>query len=264
MTRRSSLLASFNAAALASFLILPVLGFAQATPIKNVVLVHGAWADGSSYSKLIPLLEAQGLHVVAVQNPLTSFADDVAATKRIIDAQDGPVLLVGHSYGGSIISEAGNNPKVVGLVYIAAFGPDTGETLITTGKGFAATPAAAEIRQIEDGFLVLTRKGVAEDFCQDLSETEKSTMLAVQGPTAASVFAAPITHAAWYEKPSWYVVAANDHTINPDYERFVAKRMGAKTLTVQASHVAMLAKPKEIADVIVEAAASGAGSTARQ
>lgn len=262
MKRSSSLPMVSTVTVLASVLLLPVLGFAQKPQIKNVVLVHGAWADGSSYSKLIPLLEAKGLHVTAVQNPLTSFDEDVAATKRIIDAQDGPVLLVGHSYGGSIISEAGNNPKVAGLVYIAAFGPDTGETLTTTGKGFAPTPAAAEIRQIEDGFLVLTPKGVAEDFCQDLSPTEKNTMLAVQGPTAASVFAAPILHAAWHEKPSWYVVAANDRTINPDYERFVAKRMGAKTFTVQTSHVAMLAKPKEIADVIVEAATSEGDTTA--
>ena len=231
---------------------------ASSASIKNVVLVHGAWADGSSWSKIIPLLQAKGLHVTAVQNPLSSFADDVAATKRIIDAQDGPVLLVGHSYGGAIITEAGNNPKVVGLVYVAAFGPDTGETLSTTTKGFAPTPAIKEISQIEDGFLLLTAKGISEDFCQDLSASEKSTMLVVQGPTSASIFSAPITNAAWHSQPSWYVVAGNDRTINPEYERFAAKRMGATTLTVPSSHVAMLAKPGEVAALIVSATARDA------
>jgi pimeloyl-ACP methyl ester carboxylesterase len=253
----------FTVALLATLFTLASQGSAQnkpSEPIKNIVLVHGAWADGSSYAKVIPLLEAKGFHVTAVQNPLSSFNDDVAAAKRIIDAQDGPVVLVGHSYGGSIITEAGNNPKVAALVYIAAFGPDTGESLATTGKGFAPTPASTEIRQIEDGYLVLTEKGVVDDFCQDLSPTERRVLLAVQGPTAASIFAAPIAHASWHEKPSWFVVAANDRTINPDYERFVAKRMGATVTTVQSSHVAMLAKPKEVADVISAAAVSDRSS----
>ena len=232
-----------------------VAAAAPEAPIKNVVLVHGAWADGSSWAKVIPLLEAKGLHVTAIQNPLNSFDDDVAAAQRAINAQDGPTLLVGHSYGGAIITEAGNNPKVAALVYVAAFGPDKGETLGTTAKDFPPMPAAAEIRPIEDKFLVLTTKGVMDDFAQDLPEAEKKTLLATQGPTSASVFGAPITNAAWHDKPSWYVVASNDRTINPDYERFAAKRMGAKVLTLPASHVAMLAKPKEVANFIIEAAA---------
>jgi pimeloyl-ACP methyl ester carboxylesterase len=232
---------------------------APSGPVRNVVLVHGAWADGSSWSKVIPLLQAKGLHLTAVQNPLSSFADDVAATNRAIDAQDGPVLLVGHSYGGAIITEAGNNPKVAGLVYVAAFGPDTGETLATTAKNFPAMPAAGEIRPIENNFLVLTPKGVMDDFAQDLTPQEKRILVVTQGPTSLSVFGAPIMNAAWHSKPSWYVVAANDRTINPDYERFAAKRMGAKILVLPTSHVAMLAKPKEVANFIAEAAATIGG-----
>jgi len=227
---------------------------ADQAPIKNVVLVHGAWADGSSWAKVIPLLQKVGLHVVAVQNPLTSLADDVAATKRAIDAQDGPVLLVGHSYGGAVITEAGNNPKVARLVYVAAFGPDTGEWLGTTAKNFAPPAVAPEVKPIADGFLVLTPKGVTEDFAQDLSAVEKQVLLATQAPTAASVFGANMTDAAWRHRSSWYVVAENDRMINPDYERFAAKRMKAEVLALPTSHVPMLSKPKEVAAFIVAAA----------
>lgn len=226
---------------------------------KNVVLVHGAWADGSSWAKVIPLLEERGLHVVAVQNPLSSLADDVAATKRIIDAQDGPVVLVGHSYGGAVISDAGNHPKVARLVFVAAFGPDTGESLGTTTKDFAPAPVGPEVKPIEDGYLVLTRKGVTEDFAQDLSAGEKQVLFATQAPTSGSVFGATISDAAWRHKPSFYVVAESDRMINPDYERFAAKRMGAKILALPTSHVPMLSRPKEVAAFIAEAAA-GKGS----
>jgi len=226
-----------------------------ADAVKNIVLVHGAWADGSSWAKVIPLLEERGLHVVAVQNPLSSLADDVAATKRIIDAQDGPVVLVGHSYGGAVISEAGNNPKVARLVFVAAFGPDTGESVGTTAKDFAPAPVGPEVRPIEDGFLVLSRKGVTEDFAQDLPAAEKQVLFATQGPTAGAVFGATISDAAWRHKPSFYIVSENDRMINPDYERFAAKRMGAKTLALPTSHVPMLSKPKEVAAFLVAAAA---------
>jgi pimeloyl-ACP methyl ester carboxylesterase len=226
-----------------------------ADAVKNIVLVHGAWADGSSWTKVIPLLEERGLHVVAVQNPLSSLADDVAATKRIIDAQDGPVVLVGHSYGGAVISEAGNNPKVARLVFVAAFGPDTGESVGTTAKDFAPAPVGPEVKPIEDGFLVLTRKGVIEDFAQDLTAGEKQVLFATQAPTSGSVFGASMSDAAWRHKPSFYVVAENDRMINPEYERFAAKRMGAKILALPTSHVPMLARPKEVAAFIAEAAA---------
>jgi pimeloyl-ACP methyl ester carboxylesterase len=224
--------------------------------VKNVVLVHGAWADGSCWSKIIPILQAKGLHVVAVQNPLTSIADDVAAANRIINAQDGPVLLAGHSYGGAVITEAGNNPKVVGLVYVAAFAPDEGETLAGLAQGFPPPPLFSEIQQIEDGYLLLTSKGLSEDFAQDLSLEEKNTMLATQAPTHGSLLSTPITKAAWHNKPSWFVIASNDRAIAPEQEISTAKRMNATTLTVPSSHVAMLAQPQKVADFIIEAAAS--------
>ncbi len=178
--------------------------------VKNIVLVHGAWADGSSWSKLIPLLQAKGLHVAAVQNPLSSFADDVATANRMINAQDGPVLLVGHSYGGAVITEAGNNPKVIGLVYVAAFAPDEGESAGGLAQKYPTAPIFAEVRPIEDGFLVLTPKGVREDFAQDLTADEKDMLIATQVPTHGSVLSVPITTAAWRSKPSWFVVASND------------------------------------------------------
>jgi pimeloyl-ACP methyl ester carboxylesterase len=222
--------------------------------ITNVILVHGAWADGSSWSKVIPLLEAKGLHVVAVQNPLTSLADDVAATKRAIDLVDGPVLLVGHSYGGVVITEAGNDPKVAGLVYVAAFTPDTGESLGNMGKSFPVPPGAAEIRPDRTGFLTLTLKGVTEDFAQDLSMENRKVLFAVQGETAGAAFGAKVETPAWKSKPSWYVVAKNDRMISPAFEADMAKRIGAHTTTVESSHVAMLSHPSEVAVVIEQAA----------
>lgn len=224
--------------------------------IKNVVLVHGAWADGSSWSKLLPLLQAEGLHAVAVQNPLSSIADDVASTNRLINAQDGPVLLVGHSYGGAVITEAGNNPKVAGLVYVAAFAPDEGETLGGMAQAFPAPPLFSEIKPIEDGYLLLTPKGVRESFGQDLSPEEQNLVLAVQGATQGAILATPIKKAAWHEKPSWFVIASNDRAIAPEQEISTAKRMGSKTLTLSSSHLPMLSHPEEVAEFVIEAASS--------
>jgi pimeloyl-ACP methyl ester carboxylesterase len=243
--------------ALVSISLMPQQSSGQSAPsvsVKNIVLVHGAWADGSSWSKVIPILDAKGFHVVCVQNPLTSLADDVAATNRTIDAQDGPVLLVGHSYGGAVITEAGNNPKVVGLVYVAAFAPDAGESSGSLAKPYGPTPGGAEIRPIEDGFLVITPKGILEDFAQDLPLAEKTDLIATQGATQGAVLGATITTAAWHTKPSWFVIASNDRMIAPEQERVTAKRMDATTLTLATSHVAMLAKPKEVADFIAAAA----------
>src|SRR5437870_13084882 len=196
--------------AIAGFLITALFhtgAFAQANSpqqVRNIVIVHGAWADGSSWSKVIPLLQARGLHVVAVQNP--SLADDVAATKRAIALQDGPVLLVGHSYGGVVITEAGNDPKVVGLVYVAALAPADGESVASVTKPFPPAPLGSEVRADAEGFLTVTPKGVAEDFAQDLPDEEKHLLTATQGPTAAAVFGATITTAAWKTKPSWSVI----------------------------------------------------------
>jgi pimeloyl-ACP methyl ester carboxylesterase len=230
------------------------LNSSASAPIRNVVLVHGAWADGSSWSKIVPLLIAKGLHVACAQHPLTSIAEDVAATNRIINAQDGPVLLVGHSYGGAIITVAGDNPKVAGLVYVAAFAPDIGETLAGLAQPFGPTPAFGEIRPIEDGFLMLTEKGVAEGFAQDLTHEEHQLLFATQGATQGAILGTQITGAAWHSKPSWFVVATNDRTISPAQEQMTAERMGAQILSLPTSHVAMLAMPEAVASFIVKAA----------
>ena len=223
--------------------------------VKNVVLVHGAWADGSSWSKVIPLLQAQGLHVACAQNPLSSIDEDVASTNRMINAQHGPVLLVGHSYGGAVITVAGDNPKVCGLVYVAAFAPDEGETLASMAQPFGATPLFSQLQPIESGYLLLTAKGVAEDFAQDLSPEEKSAMVVTQGAIQESILTTRITKAAWHTKPSWVVLSENDRAISIEQQKSTAKRMRAKTLFLPTSHVAMLAKPKEVADYITQAAA---------
>jgi pimeloyl-ACP methyl ester carboxylesterase len=221
----------------------------------NVVFVHGAWADGSSWAKVIPLLQAKGLHVVAVQNPLTGLADDVAATKRIIALQNGPVLLVGHSWGGTVITEAGSDPKVVGLVYVAAFAPAEGQSVNDLTKSYPPAPLGNEVRPDAQGFLTVTPKGVAEDFAADLTVKEQQILTATQGQTAASSFTATVTTAAWKTKPTWFVVAANDRAIPPDLERAEAAAMKATVLTLPSSHVAMVSHPKEVADFIGQAAA---------
>src|SRR5271154_3743573 len=208
-----------------------------ANAVASVVFVHGAWADGSSWSKVIPLLQAKGLHVGAVQIPLTSLADDVAATKRPVALQDGPVMLVGHSYGGAVITEAGNDPKVVGLVYVAAFAPGDGESVGSIGAPYPPAPLGAELRPDAQGFLWITPKGFAEDFAQDLTESEKKVLLAAQGPAAGAAFGANITTAAWKTKPSWFAIAANDRAIPPALEKAEAAVMKATAITVPSSHV---------------------------
>jgi pimeloyl-ACP methyl ester carboxylesterase len=227
------------------------------TKVKTVLLIHGAWADGSSWSKLVPLLEAKGLHVVAVQIPLTSFADDVSATQRAIALEDGPVLLVGHSYGGAVITEAGNDPKVAGLVYVSAVAPDKGESafgLITSVQ----TPVGSELRPDKSGFLKLTPKGIAEDFAQDLPAREIAVLTATQVPTSVGSMKGEITIPAWKSKPSWYIIAANDRAISPVLEAAQAKRIGAITTTVSSSHVIMLAQPAKVATVVLDAASKAA------
>ncbi|HYL23291.1 MAG TPA: alpha/beta hydrolase [Burkholderiales bacterium] len=222
--------------------------------VRNVVLVHGAWADGSSWAKVIPLLEKAGLNAVAVQNPLTSFEDDMAATKRAIALADGPVILVGHSWGGVVISDAGADPKVAGLVYVAAFAPDVGQAVGDLGKDLPPPPGGAEIRPDAGGYLTMTTKGVFENFAPDLPLAQKKLIFATQGATNSSVFGAKVANAAWKTKPTWYVVASNDRMIQPDLERSFAKTMKAKTITLPSSHVPMLSHPNEVAKLIIEAA----------
>ena len=228
---------------------------AQAVPqgVKNIVFVHGALADGSSWGKVIPLLVAKGYHVTAVQNPLTSLAEDVAFTKRAIALQDGPVLLVGHSWGGMVITEAGNDPKVASLLYVAAAAPDAGQSFGELAAS-APSPGAKEFRPDAAGFLSITPKGMDEDFAPDLSAAERKVLVAVQGPLAASALSEKVTTAAWKTKPSYYIVASDDRMISPDLERSMAKKINATTLTLKTSHVPMLSQPEKVANFIVEAA----------
>jgi pimeloyl-ACP methyl ester carboxylesterase len=238
----------------AIFLTAGALAQGSTHSAKNVLLVHGAWADGSSWSKVIPKLEAKGLKVTAVQLPLTSLADDVATVQRAIALEDGPVLLVGHSYGGVVITEAGNDAKVTGLVYVAAFAPDAGESAGSLGSSVAPAPMGAEIRPDAKGFLKLTRAGVFNDFAQDLTEGDKGVLFAAQAPTSGNALGGNVTTAAWKTKPSWYIVATNDRAIPPNLEMTMAKRIKADTITLPSSHVVMLSKPDKVAAFVIRAA----------
>jgi pimeloyl-ACP methyl ester carboxylesterase len=186
---------------------------------------------------------------------LTSLADDVAATKRIIALQDGPAILVGHSYAGVVITEAGNDPKVVGLVYIAAFAPGDGESINSVSKPYPPAPLGSELRPDAQGFLTATPKGIAEDMAQDLPASEQRILTATQGQTSSSVFGATITKAAWKSKPSWALIAGNDRAIPPELEKAEAAIIKATSITVPANHLAMLSHPKEVAELIEQAAA---------
>jgi len=222
----------------------------------SIVLVHGAFADGSSWNKVIPILEAEGFTVTAVQNPLKSLADDVASTKRVIEDQEGDVVLVGHSYGGAVITEAAaNNPKVKALVYVAAFAPDAGETLGGLGEKYPATPLARALAPDSAGFLYIDRSKFHEVFAHDVPADTAALLAATQKPIAAAIFGESVKAVAWKTVPSWFVVSTQDKAINPDLERFMAKRMNAETTEINASHVSFLSQPKVIAKIIETAAA---------
>ena len=222
----------------------------------SIVLVHGAFADGSSWNKVIPILEAEGFAVTAVQNPLKSLADDVASTKRVIEDQEGDVVLVGHSYGGAVITEAAaNNPKVKALVYVAAFAPDAGETLGGLGEKYPATPLARALAPDSAGFLYIDRSKFHEVFAHDVPADTAALLAATQKPIAAAIFGESVKAVAWKTVPSWFVVSTQDKAINPDLERFMAKRMNAETTEINASHVSFLSQPKVIAKIIETAAA---------
>ena len=203
---------------------------------------------------MITLLQAKGLKVVAVQNPLTSLADDVAATKRVIDAQSAPVVLVGHSWGGTVITQAGADEKVAALVFVAAFAPDEGQASSELGKDGPPPPGSASIRPDGAGYLYLTSEGVAKDFAQDLPPAQTRVMAATQGPISAKAFDETVTAAAWKTKPSFYIVAEKDRMIQPDLERAMARKMKATTTALPTSHVPMQSRPKEVAAVILAAA----------
>src|SRR5215831_1262087 len=237
-------------------LILASPSLAQ-SPKPAIVLVHGAFADASGWSRVIPILEKDGYFVTAVQIPLTSLSDDIATAKRVVDAQKGPFVLVGHSYGGAVITgAAAGSPNVKALVYLAAFAPEAGEALGAPGKNFAQPPLNSALSPDSAGFLYVDRAKFHDAFCKDLPDAEARVMAATQKPLSGSVFTASVPVAAWKTVPSWYVVSSQDRAINPELERFYAKRMGAKTSEIAASHVAFLSHPKEVAKVIEAAAAS--------
>ncbi|WP_295128157.1 alpha/beta hydrolase [uncultured Chitinophaga sp.] len=226
------------------------------TGIKNIVLVHGAFADGSGWQGVYNALSKKGYNVSVVGNPNTGFADDVAATKRVLDRQDGPAILVGHSYGGAIITEAGNHEKVAGLVYVAAFVPADGETLLQLLQAGPPATESGILPPDAAGFVWYDPAKFHAGFCADLPKELASFMAASQVPVSASVFGTSIKDAAWKNKKSWYAVSTEDKTIPPDGQRFMAKRAGATVTEVKGSHCAFISKPAEIIKVI-EAAAKG-------
>jgi pimeloyl-ACP methyl ester carboxylesterase len=238
--------------------IVPAAAYSDPAPAASskptIVLVHGAWADGSSWDKVTPLLQTKGYNVVAVHLPMTSTADDVAATTRAIDQQPGDVILVGHSYGGNVITEAGNDPKVKALVYVAAFGLDDGESVNALGKGQKPPAWQAAIKPDSGGYLWLPADAVAKYFAPDLSAAEQKLVAVKQAPFNSKDLDEPMKNPAWKSKPSWYIVAKNDQMIDPNAEQMFAKRMKAKTTTADSSHVAMLAKPQLVTKVILDAA----------
>lgn len=222
----------------------------------SVVIVHGAFADGSDWAKVVPRLQAEGVPVTVVQNPLTSLADDVAATRRALSNQQGKVILVGHSWGGTVITEAGSDEKVSALVYVAAFAPDAGQTSGEQGKGAPTPPGISQIKADGNGFLYLTPEGMAKDFAQDLPAAQTAVMSATQGPIKASAFEDKTTVAAWKTKPSWYLLATEDRMIHPDVQRSAATRIGATLAELRTSHVPQQSQPDEVAEVILEAVRS--------
>ena len=240
--------------AIAVALVTPGMAQVQDVPVaRNVVLVHGLYADGSSWIDVIGYLQRAGLKVTAVQNPLTSLADDVAATRRALAVQDGPTVLVGHSFAGTIISEAGNDPKVSALVYVAARAPDAGEDFAALAATYPKPPASAGV-VMKDGFFWLSEAAFLRDFAGDVEPSKARALYAVQGRGADGLPNTKTTTAAWRVKPTWYQVSTEDRTINPALERFLAKRMKATTIELDSSHVSLVSHPQEIADLILLAA----------
>jgi pimeloyl-ACP methyl ester carboxylesterase len=221
----------------------------------NVVLVHGAYADGSSWSKVIPVLQNKGFRVTAVQLPLTSLANDIEATRRILAMQKGATALVGHSYGGAVMTEAGADaPNVVSLVYAAAFAPDAGESAGDLANKGPPPAGVAHIRPDSDGFLWLDPDGFRDAFASDVDEVLAGVMAVVQKPIAAVAFGAKLSKAAWKERPCWYQISEIDLMIPPDLQRFMAQRIGATTISLKSSHASIVSHPNDVADLIVRAA----------
>lgn len=242
------------AAAALSTLALGAQAQTPATPPASVVLVHGAFADGSDWAAVIPLLQAHGLHVQAVQNALQSLADDAAAARRSIEAAPGRVVLVGHSWGGSVITEAGNHEKVAALVYVAAFAPASGQSTGELGQDHAPSPGQRQFVLDKAGYLSLSTQGMVQDFAQDLPLAVTQVMASTQGAIQAKAFAERVGQAAWTSKPSWYIVSEQDRMIPPDLQRALAARIKARTTSLPTSHVPHRSRPADVARVILEAA----------
>jgi pimeloyl-ACP methyl ester carboxylesterase len=242
------------AAAAAGSALLPRGAHAQPVPkVQNAVLIHGLFADGSSWSEVIPRLQAKGIRATAVQNPLTSLSAAVEATQDVLAWQQGPPVLVAHSFGGMILTEAGVDPKVSALVYVAARAPDAGEDYPALASKFPAPPASAGVVWSGD-YGRLSEEAFLRDFAGDVPADKARVLYAVQATFKRTLLADKTSHAAWRSKPSFYAVSMDDRTINPDLQRFMAKRMGAKTVEVKASHVSLISQPDAIAGLIVEAA----------
>jgi pimeloyl-ACP methyl ester carboxylesterase len=246
----------------APVVLLAVSFFAVATqaaaPVKarNVVLIHGAWADGSSWSDVIARLQAAGLHVTAVQNPLTSLADSVAETRRVLAQQDGPTVLVAHSWGGTVLSEAGTDPKVSALVYVAARAPDAGEDFVALSAKFPTMPVRAGV-VTQGRFTTISQDAFLKFFANGVPHARAEVLYAVQEPAATALFNGRTTAAAWRSKPSWYAVSKQDQTISPDLERFLARRMKATTVELDAGHLSLVSHSRQVADLILAAAGRG-------
>ncbi|MGF6857472.1 alpha/beta fold hydrolase [Paraburkholderia sp. CI3] len=224
-------------------------------PVRNIVLVHGAFVDGSSWNGVVAKLQRKGYHVSSVQNPLTSLADDVAATRRVLDRENGPVLLVGHSWGGVVITEvAANAPNVAGLVYVAALAPQLHESAMDVMKAGGPMPAGQSISKDANGFLWIDRARYHADLAADVPETVTRVLAAAQVPIAASAFDEPVDQIGWKDKPSWYVLTTKDHAVSPDLQRMIAARIGAKVVPVASSHLAPVSHAGAVAEAIDHAA----------
>jgi pimeloyl-ACP methyl ester carboxylesterase len=222
--------------------------------VKNIVLVHGAFADGSSWAKVIPQLQAKGMNVIAVQNPLTSLSDDVAATKRVIASMEGPVLLVGHSYGGMVITEAGNDPKVAGLLYVCSLVPNDNQSVVDVTAAFPPAPGSGEFQVDATSFITLSTKGIHQYFAQDLNASDRNVVFATQVPWATKATTEKITKAAWKTKPSWFVIGTEDYMVPLELARAEAKMINATVLELKSSHVPMVSQPDKVASFISVAA----------